>query len=255
MNERKEIISLIISTHSYQAALHELTNLAKRRSPSYVCFANAHMIIEAYRNKNFRALVNASTLTLPDGMPIVFSLKLLHGVAQERVAGMDFMTDVIRVCEAERLSVFFLGSTDQVLNAIKEKSERDFPNLKIAGMFSPPFRKTTIEETNAYIDMINRSGAHFVLVSLGCPKQENWMAQNSKNINAILLGVGGAFPVYAGLVKRAPNWMQRFSLEWLYRLLQEPRRMWKRYFVTNTMFICLLVLQFFKRRIFFLNMS
>ena len=122
---------------------------------------------------------------------------------------------------------------------IKNKIEKKFPNVKIAGLFSPPYDKPL--DDKSYIDLINDSGADLVFVSLGCPKQEKWMANHYHNINAVLLGVGGAFSVYAGVTKRAPLFMRNAGLEWMYRLLQEPRRLFKRYFKTNSLFIYLLI--------------
>lgn len=244
---RKRIIRLNIENISFQEALSKVTEWGSERFPSYSCFVNGHMSIEAYWNREFSGFVNQANLVLADGKPVAFSYKLLYGISQERIAGMDFMPAIIDVCAKEGLSLFLFGSTDKVLNKISERIIELHPELVIAGKISPPFREFTEQEVQDFIDQINESGANVVLVGMGCPKQETWMAKNSKNINATLLGVGGAFSVYAGMVKRAPRWMQRFSLEWLYRLLQEPGRMWKRYLVTNTLFIFLVAKQLLQK--------
>jgi len=135
-----------------------------------------------------------------------------------------------------------------VLEQLIRKIETTYPGVQVAGAISPPFRPLSQEELNDHIDQINRSGANFVLVALGCPKQETWMALHSEKLHAVLLGLGGAFPVTAGLQKRAPVWMQRAALEWLHRLLQEPGRLFKRYLYTNLYFIVLLVKAIFRKR-------
>jgi N-acetylglucosaminyldiphosphoundecaprenol N-acetyl-beta-D-mannosaminyltransferase len=135
-----------------------------------------------------------------------------------------------------------------VLDALQEKIRLDYKDVELAGAITPPFRTLSNEEVVAHIDQINQSDAHLVLVSLGCPKQEKWMSAHSQKINAALLGVGGAFAVTAGLQKRSPAWMQRAGLEWLHRLAQEPGRLFKRYFITNTHFIFLLSKEIIKRK-------
>ena len=150
------------------------------------------------------------------------------------------MPDLLAVAESRNASVFLYGSTPGVLNAITQGIGKEYPDLKMAGSHSPPFRILTEEEVKEDIKRINDSGANIVLVALGCPKQEKWMARNKGKIKSVMVGIGGAFPVFAGLQKRAPQWMCDFSLEWLFRLIQEPRRLFKRYFVTNSLFLLLL---------------
>ncbi len=149
---------------------------------------------------------------------------------------MDFMPALMDKAEKRNESVFFYGSTNDVLNKIKDKVKTEFPRLNIAGMIAPPFRDLSQDELDKYVKIINESGAKYVFIGLGCPKQEIWMAQNSPKINALLLGVGGAFEVYCGIKKRAPFWMRKYSLEWVFRLKQDPKRLWKRYLYTNLLF-------------------
>jgi N-acetylglucosaminyldiphosphoundecaprenol N-acetyl-beta-D-mannosaminyltransferase len=144
---------------------------------------------------------------------------------------------------------FFFGSTSPILDSIKFRIQQELPELPIAGTFAPPFREWTEAENKQYIDLINRSGAQLVLVSLGCPKQETWMAKNYQQVKGTLIGIGGVFAVYGRLRKRAPLWMQKMALEWLFRLLQEPKRMFKRYLVSNTLFIALILRQWFNLKI------
>lgn len=243
------VVSIDLSIGSYQQFIDNIISFAEKRQSAYVCVANVHMCIEAWRSPEFAGLVNHADIVTPDGMPLVKSLKLLYGIYQQRVAGMDLMPDLIAEAEKHNLSIFFYGSTHEVLGNIAERLRRDQPRLKIAGFFSPPFRALTEEEEKETIEMINTSGAHMVMVALGCPKQETWMACHKGKINAVMLGVGGAFPVYAGTQSRAPLWMQKASLEWLYRLGQEPRRLFRRYFVTNTLFVLLLAREFIRIRL------
>jgi len=231
------VISLQVSLTTYTDALQQIILLGKTNTPSYACFANAHMTVEAKKSTVFQSQVNGSTFTFADGMPLVFALRLLYGIKQDRIAGMDLMGSVLHECEKNGLSVFFYGSTQAMLDLLKENTLKKFPHLIIAGMLSPPFRALTEDERQQHIRAINASGAGLVLVGLGCPKQEMWMAKNSNSINACLLGVGGAFEIYAGVTTRAPQWMCALGMEWFFRFLQEPKRLFKRYAVTNTLFL------------------
>jgi N-acetylglucosaminyldiphosphoundecaprenol N-acetyl-beta-D-mannosaminyltransferase len=237
--ERKRIISLDIDLLKYQDALAKIVAFGKSRRSGYICFANVHMTIEAYNNKNFADQVNNATLVLADGVPLVKTLNFFYGHVQERVAGMDVLPDVIALAEKNDLKIFFFGTTPDLLEKIKTKVEKEFPRVNIVGLLSPPFEKRL--DSPEYIDLINNSGAHMVFVALGCPKQEKWMADHFEKINALLLGVGGAFPVYAGVTRRAPAFMRDWGLEWLYRLYQEPKRLFKRYLKTNSLFIYLVL--------------
>jgi N-acetylglucosaminyldiphosphoundecaprenol N-acetyl-beta-D-mannosaminyltransferase len=241
---RVKIVSLNIDLISYRIAVQNAIELAKQNTPSYFCFVNGHMLIEAYWNRQYSDYVNGATLVLSDGKPVALSCRLLYRIKQDRIAGMDFMPSIIEACAREKLSIFLFGSSVEVLSQLSKKIQSEYPHLTLAGVCSPSFNAFTPEEAAGYVQEINRSKAHVVLVGLGCPKQETWMARYSHEIHATLLGVGGAFPVYAGLTGRAPLWMQKGSLEWLYRLIQEPGRMWKRYLVTNVLFLYLLIKQY-----------
>lgn len=246
--ERKSVLKSDISLITYSEALDQVLQRAQQRTPSYACFCNAHMAVEGYKSSVFQKKVNGATFTFADGMPIAIALRLLYGERQQRIAGMDFMYEAARLAEQHKLSVFLFGSSDFVLTNLKESWKKRFPDLKVAGSISPPYRPLTDRENDTYCDQINRSGANIVMVGLGCPKQETWMADHHQKINAVLLGVGGAFEIQAGLAKRAPNWVRKLALEWLFRLVQEPGRLWKRYLVTNTLFLFYLVAQFFRLR-------
>ncbi|HEY4149909.1 MAG TPA: WecB/TagA/CpsF family glycosyltransferase [Chitinophagaceae bacterium] len=247
MSERLKIISLSIDPISFEESVQKVLQLGLARQPSYVCFANVHMTIEAYRDPQFLQQLNNATLVLADGKPLAVACKWLHHQKQERIAGMDFMPAILEAAGKSDTRVFLFGSTDKTLDALKKKIKEKYPSVVIAGAVSPPFRPLTEAEQQTYIQAINDSGASIVLVSLGCPKQEKWMAAHYKSINAVLLGIGGAFTVTAGLQKRCPKWMQDSGLEWLFRLIQEPRRMFRRYLYTNSLFLILLLKARFNR--------
>ena len=240
MPEKIRIISLAVHHIIFSQSLDLVTEWALKKKSSYICFANVHMIIEAYKDRSFLEKVNNADLVLADGKPVAIACSILRRKNQERISGMDFTPRILEKANENKLSVFIYGSTTEVHNAIKEKINSKYPEISLAGFISPPFRPLTTDEIVVDIEKINRSGAHIVLVALGCPKQETWMAENSKNINAVLLGIGGALPVFAGTQKRAPAWMQNMALEWLYRLIQQPRRLFKRYVYTNSFFLFLL---------------
>jgi N-acetylglucosaminyldiphosphoundecaprenol N-acetyl-beta-D-mannosaminyltransferase len=162
---------------------------------------------------------------------------------QDRVAGMDILVSVCQAAAQQQIKVFFVGSTVDILERMRHRLHQDFPDLQIAGMESLPFRPLTSVEDEALISTINASQAGLVFIALGCPKQEHWMAQHQNKIDAVMIGVGAVFSVYAGIHKRAPNWVREWGLEWLYRLVQEPRRLWKRYIATIPPFIWLAVNQ------------
>lgn len=228
-----------ISTGSFDDHVQAFLDLGRAHRSAYVCCVNAHMTVEVHRDPGFAAVVNGADHCTADGMPVLRALQLFHGVRQERVAGNDLMPALFAGAEREGLSVFLYGGRQEVLDAIVARAAQEHPALRIAGVCSPPFRPLTVEEEGAHADRINASGAHIVLVSLGCPKQERWMAGMKGRVNGVMLGLGGAFLLYAGVDSRAPRWMRDLSLEWAYRLALEPGRLWKRYLVTNSMFLWL----------------
>ncbi len=256
MNEPLNIISLQIDPVEFPQAIEKVKNLALNRLPSFVCFANVHMIIESHLHKSFAKRVNTANLVLPDGQPVAKLCKLLYNKDQERIAGMDFMPrllDSINQEEGEGFKVFLYGSEQRVLETLQCNLVEKYKSIRIVGAISPPFRTLTTEEQDGYLDQINRSSANIIFVSLGCPEQEKWMFEHHKKINAVMLGVGGAFKVLAGLQLRAPKWMQQTSLEWFYRLIQEPRRLFKRYLVTNSLFLWLMGKELIKSKLWTSN--
>lgn len=241
--KRLKIIKSHISTGNYEQFITNLLYLSQNQTSSYVCVSNVHMSIEAYDDEAFLAVVNNADMATPDGMPLVKAMKLLYGVTQERVAGMDLMPSLMEACEKEEKSIYLYGATEEVIEKILIHAKRDFPSLRIDG-YSPPFRLLSSEEKQQIIETINGGNYDFVFVALGCPKQEKWMAEHKGLIQSCMVGLGGAFEVYAEVKDRAPQWMQDYSLEWVYRLVQDPKRLWKRYMYTNNKFLYLLMKQY-----------
>jgi N-acetylglucosaminyldiphosphoundecaprenol N-acetyl-beta-D-mannosaminyltransferase len=237
----KQLLSIKISLDSYKSFINNLIDLALSKKSCYVCVANVHMLIEAHKDPSFAAIVNNAEMVTPDGEPLTWALKFLYGIKQDRVAGMDLLPDLLSTSEKRQIPVAFYGGTDAMLKQTQEHLKSNYPDIITARMYSPPFRLLDITEEEAVIKMFNDSGAGLIFVVLGCPKQERWMASMKDKVNAVMIGIGGALPVLIGMQKRAPLWMQRSGLEWLFRLGQEPGRLFKRYAVTNFLFIYLLL--------------
>jgi N-acetylglucosaminyldiphosphoundecaprenol N-acetyl-beta-D-mannosaminyltransferase len=199
------------------------------------------MLMEGYKDHSFQEIINKANIVAPDGRPLSVFFNIKYKLQQKRVCGMDMLPDLLKEAERRRKSVYFFGTTNELLASIKQKATTEFPELKIAGSYSPPFRELAKEETSIIIDHVRNTNPDLVLVALGCPKQEKWMAKHHQEINSCLLGLGQAFKVYAGEEKRLPKWMRNLSLEWIYRLYLEPRRLLKRYVYTNSLFLLLIL--------------
>jgi N-acetylglucosaminyldiphosphoundecaprenol N-acetyl-beta-D-mannosaminyltransferase len=238
------IIGSPVTALPFEAQIGTIANWAKARLSKVVCVANVHMLVEAYWHGDFGSVLRKADIVTPDGMPLVWMIRLFGFKNQDRVAGLDILTGVCNLAQSAGVSVYFLGPQPDVLARMQAKLRKDFPMLSIAGMESLPFRQS-IEVDQALIDRVNASGAGIVLIALGCPKQEHWMAMHQNKINAVMIGLGGAFLVYAGIHKRAPRWARENGLEWLYRLIQEPRRLWRRYALTIPPFLYLALKQIF----------
>lgn len=239
--KKVKVITSCISIATFKEFVEKVFELSETQKSSYVCCANVHMVVEAYKDPLFNQVLNNADLVSPDGRPISLAISFFNKIKQERIAGMDLVPCLLQEAERRKKSVYFYGSTQEVLLRIVQKIHQDFPNLRIAGTYSPPFRVLSQEEEEAIIQTINEAKPDLLFVSLGCPKQEKWMATHKNTIIACMLGVGQAFLTYAGLEKRAPKWARDFALEWAYRLYLEPRRLWKRYVVTNSTFLFLML--------------
>jgi N-acetylglucosaminyldiphosphoundecaprenol N-acetyl-beta-D-mannosaminyltransferase len=234
---KRPVFGIRISTGTFGEHITAFADLGEAHRSSYVCCVNVHMCMEAQDHPDFMEVVNNADFATADGMPVLNKLNRLHGLQQERVAGNDIMPALLAEAERRGLGVFLYGGSESVLQKISDRAAKEHPRLRIAGTWSPPFRALTEAEQQDSVERINASGANIVMVSLGCPKQERWMAAMKGRVKAVMLGVGGAFLLYAGVDTRAPKWMRDLSLEWLYRLALEPGRLWKRYLITNSRFL------------------
>ena len=239
----QKVLDFPITALRFDDQIQTIIKWASTRESKTVCVANVHMLMEAHWNPEFANVLRNADLVTPDGMPLVWMMRQMGVRYQDRVAGMDIFLELCKLAQAQKLSVLFLGSQTEILSKIRKRLEQEFPQLEIAAMEPLPFRPLTESEDEALIQKVNSSGAGIVLVSLGCPKQENWMALHKDKIQGVMIGLGGVFPIYAGIQKRAPRIVRDLGLEWLYRWIQEPRRLWRRYIKTIPPFIWLAIKQ------------
>ena len=239
----RKVLDFPITALRLNQQIQTILQWASEHKSKTVCVANVHMLMEAHWNPEFAGVLKNSDIVTPDGMPLVWMMKKLGATSQDRVAGLDILASICTSAPKQNISVFFLGSQKQILSGMRSSLEEEYPELHIAAMEPLPFRPLTESEDEALIQKINQSGAGIVFVSLGCPKQEKWMAQHKDKIQAVMIGLGGAFPVYAGLQKRAPRIVRESGFEWLYRWLQEPRRLAGRYTKTIPPFMWLAMKQ------------
>lgn len=204
----------------------------------YITVCNGHTSVMAFEDMEYRNVQNNAALSLPDGEPLSIVSRRRGYKEAQRVTGPDLMEEMFkRAEEGNGLRHYFYGGTQETLDRLKEGLERNYPNLVVAGMYSPPFRTLTYIEKQEDVERINASHADIVWIGLGAPKQECWMYEQKGKLGGVAIGVGAGFDYHAGKLKRAPKWMQKISMEWFVRLLQDPKRLWKRYLVTNIKFI------------------
>ena len=209
----------------------------KELSGEYLCVSNVHTTVMSYDDSLYCAVQNGGIMAIPDGGPLS-SVGRKRGFSEmKRTTGPDYMKEILKISAEKGYRHYFYGSTEETLEKLKRILKEEYPGVAVAGMYSPPFRALSAEEAEETVKMINATQADFVWVGLGAPKQEKWMAAHQGKIQGFMVGVGAAFDYEAGNIDRAPAWMQQANLEWLYRLLQEPKRLFKRYFYTNTKFI------------------
>ncbi|MGG7058070.1 WecB/TagA/CpsF family glycosyltransferase [Clostridium tertium] len=211
-------------------------NLEELRG-NYICISNVHTTVTAYEDEEYRKIQNGGALALPDGKPLSIVSKKRGFKNAERVTGPDLMGALFKESEEKGYKHYFYGSTQETLELLKIKLNEKYPKLNIVGMYSPPFKSEVSLENDDILNEINSKGVDFLWVGLGAPKQEKWMQIHKNKVNAIMVGVGAGFDYYAEKIKRAPIWMQKCSLEWLYRLMQDPKRLFNRYLKTNIKFL------------------
>lgn len=209
----------------------------KELSGEYLCVSNVHTTVTAWEDSEYQKIQNGGIMAIPDGVPLVLVSHKRGFSKTQRTDGPSYMMEVLKRSEKNGYRHFFYGSTEETLNSMKETLEKDYPGVQVVGMYSPPFRPLTEEEDKQTIEMINASAADFVWIGLGAPKQERFMAAHQGQLKGLMVGVGAGFDYLAGNIKRAPKWMQDCSLEWFYRMIQDPKRLFWRYVRTNSIFI------------------
>lgn len=235
------ILGVDIAVTNMQEAVNYVKENIEDLKGHYICFTNVHTTVMSYENKKYRAVQNGAAVAFPDGSPLAYIQRLNGFQEAKQVAGPDFMTEFWKATENTGVKHYFFGGSGETIEKLGKVLKSRFPKLNVVDMVSPPFRPLTKEEDDDVVKRINESGADIVWVGLGAPKQEEWMRAHEGKINAVMMGVGAGFDFHAGTVKRAPKWMREHYLEWLYRLMQDPKRLWKRYVKTNVKFITLLL--------------
>jgi N-acetylglucosaminyldiphosphoundecaprenol N-acetyl-beta-D-mannosaminyltransferase len=233
---RVAVLGVPIDAVRWDEALGRVARWADARESRVICICNVHSVVTASRDTAFRGVVEACDMATPDGAPVAWMLRRMGVRRQPRVNGPDLMWRSCGEAVAAGRAIYLYGGSQRTLDLLCERLREAYPNLEIAGAVSPPFRQLTADEDAAEVRRINASGAGVLFVGLGCPKQEHWMQDHRDRVHAVMIGVGAAFDYHAGTLPRAPAWMQRFGLEWVHRLAHEPRRLWRRYLVTNTVF-------------------
>jgi N-acetylglucosaminyldiphosphoundecaprenol N-acetyl-beta-D-mannosaminyltransferase len=238
LNPRVDVLGVGISPLTMDAAVGEVERWIDEGLHHYVCVTGVHGVIESQRDPQLRDIHNASGLTTPDGMPMVWAAHYAGARHVERVYGPDLMLRLLQRAAQRGWPSFLYGGKEGVPELLAQRLKERIPGLPIAGTYSPPFRELTPEEDEEIVVRINASGARLVWVGLSTPKQERWMGDKVGRLHAnALLGVGAAFDFHAGLVRQAPPWIRRRGLEWAYRLAQEPGRLWRRYLRSNSSFL------------------
>ncbi len=227
------------------------SNIEKSSVTTQVCITPTNSILAARKQLSVQAIYNAADWVICDGMPVKWAASFLGTPIAERITGLDLLPDLIDLAHQKSFSLFLLGASPGVGEQLKNKIEVEFPNCQVKGIYVPPFMAVFSEtENKRMLDVVNQSQADILLVSLTAPKQDIWIAEHKQLLKVPLsIGIGGAFEVMAGLVPRAPKWMQAAGLEWLYRLIQEPKRMYRRYLIEAPLFIPLIICQkLFKKK-------
>lgn len=237
MRQTCEIMGVNIVVTDMAKTISLIENQLEQWRGKYICVANVHTTVTAHEDADYRSIQNNAAMALPDGGPLSqFSRQQGYAEAQ-RVTGPDLMREILKLSAEKGWKHYFYGSTQETLDTMRRKLEERYPGVQVVGMMSPPFRELTPQEDAAVVEEINAAAPDFVWVGLGAPKQERWMAAHEDRVHALMIGVGAAFDYEAGNIQRAPMWMQKHNLEWLYRLLQDPKRLFKRYLNTNLKYI------------------
>lgn len=231
------IMGVNIAAINMEWLLNFTDKYIKELSGDYMCVSNVHTTVTAFENENYKNIQNGGIMAIPDGGPLSAIGQKRGYEKMERTTGPGYMMEILKMSSERRWKHYFYGSTEETLKKLRNALEKKYPGIQIAGMYSPPFRPVSKEEDMDIIAQINKAAPDFVWIGLGAPKQEQWMAEHQGRINGFMVGVGAAFDYLAGNLKRAPKWMQNKNMEWVYRLIQEPKRLFGRYWCSNTKFI------------------
>ncbi|MDD5856996.1 MAG: WecB/TagA/CpsF family glycosyltransferase [bacterium] len=232
-----EIMGVNIVVTDMNKTLALIENQLENWRGKYICVANVHTTVTAHEDESYRKIQNKAAMALPDGGPLSQYSRQQGFAEAQRVTGPDLMKEILKISAEKGWRHYFYGSTPETLELLQTKIQERYPGVQIAGTMSPPFREMTPQEDADAVARINESRPDFVWVGLGAPKQERWMAAHEDRVQALMVGVGAAFDYEAGNIRRAPMWMQKHNLEWLYRLMQDPKRLFKRYFNTNLKYL------------------
>lgn len=240
MKKESDFFNLNISNITYRDCVENIVSRAKQYQSSYLCTVNVHMLVLSQKDTQLRQAINKATWAVTDGVPVTWTYSLFKK-RQERIAGMDLTPKLLEEANKNFLTVSVYGNTELNLALFKAYIRRNYENIKIGEFISPPFRNLSTEEQTLFINKINKKKSQIIFVSLGCPKQEKWMLNYSHKINGVCLGIGNAINTTIGEEKRPALIFQKMGLEWVFRLLQDPRRLFKRYAITNTKFIIMIL--------------
>ncbi len=244
MSQRANVIGVGVSAVNMATALAVVKSWIDHRERHYVCVTGVHGVMESRRSPSLCAIHNRAGLVLPDGMPLVWMLRLAGFRHADRVCGPEFMPRLIEESVARGDRHYFYGGSEQALVALQARVATLAPGAIVVGMHSPPYRPLSSAEDEAVVAAINAAKPDIVWVGLSTPKQERWMAAHRELLHAsVLIGVGAAFDIEAGMIERAPRFLRRTGFEWTFRLMKEPKRLWKRYLSSNPLFVVLVAAQ------------
>ena len=223
------ILGVRINLVTIAGALSQIEDWIKAKQRNYICACPNYSIIMGQKDNEFREALNGSSMSVPDGMSVVWVCRLRGYKKAKQVRGTELMLQTCKMAAEKGYSCFFYGGADGIPERLGEELKRRVPGFRVAGTYSPPFRTLTEQEIGDVINMINAANPDILWVGLGAPKQEIWMAQHIRHLNVpVMVGVGAAFDFVSGNKEEVPGWLQRAGLEWLFRLIKEPRRLWKR---------------------------
>jgi exopolysaccharide biosynthesis WecB/TagA/CpsF family protein len=243
MPDKKQLFTVSYSITNYKEASNLIIEKATTHSSFGVSALAVHGLIETVKDTEFRRLMQKMDLIVPDGQPVKWALNSFYKAGlKERVAGPELTKHILKKANEKRLGIYLYCSTAITLEKFRSFIEENYPSVIICGTHEDRFRDATPAEDIEDIQKINNSGAHIVLVGRGCPRQEKWVTDHLGKIHAVMIAVGAAFDFHAGNIRIAPKWMQQSGLEWLYRLIQQPKKLWTRYLTTNSHFIYLFII-------------